>query len=173
MPLVCALPVAARCRLRALHARRCAAPCRPSAFITMRAAASSRDDSLIEGPAAVRDSAVLISGGGMSGLGAAATLVAAGVDTVLCEQGRGLGGRVCTRRVRGQPLSFDHGCQYFAPKAEPFAAVLAELESAGIVARWGEGGRLGAVACDAAGRIDWRTYVPHEPSKVRWVIAAS
>jgi len=135
-----------------------------------RAMAASREqDKLLGGPDAARDATVLVVGGGMSGLGAAATLVRAGVDTLLVEQGRGVGGRVCTRHVRGKALSFDHGCQYFAPKdGDPFAAVLAELETAGVVARWGAS-RLGAVDCAASGRIDWSTFAPHQPSKRAYV----
>ena len=135
-------------------------------------AAVSRADSLLGGPEAVRDATVLVVGGGMSGLGAAATLVSAGVNTLLVEQGRGVGGRVCSRRARGPhgELSFDHGCQYFAPKpGDPFAAVLAELEGAGVVARWGAGGRLGTVGCDAAGRLDWSSFAPQPPSKAAFV----
>jgi hypothetical protein len=117
------------------------------------------DDGLIGGPAAVRDTTVLVAGGGFSGLGAAATLVRAGVDTLLVEQGRGVGGRVCTRRVRSQPLSFDHGCQYLSPKTEEFAALLTALERDGVVARWADG-RLGAVACGAGGRLDHASFAP-------------
>ena len=108
----------------------------------------------------------------MSGLGAATTLVSAGVSTLLVEQGRGVGGRVCSRRARGThgELSFDHGCQYFAPKpGDPFEAVLGELEAAGVVARWGAGGRLGTVGCDAAGTLNWSSFAPQPPSKAAFV----
>ena len=132
-------------------------------------AAASREDSLLGGPEAACDATVLVVGGGMSGLGAATTLVSAGVSTLLVEQGRGVGGRVCTRRVRGTSLTFDHGSQYFAPKpGDAFVPVLAELEAAGVVARWGAG-RLGTVACDASGRLDWSSFVPHAPSKQAYV----
>jgi hypothetical protein len=155
------LPAAAAARARRLSMR----------DVKQRAACSSRqvaapadargDDGLIGGPASVRDTTVLISGGGFSGLGAATTLVCAGVDTLLVEQGRGVGGRVCTRRVRSQPLSFDHGCQYLSPKTAEFASLLAALERDGIVARWADG-RLGAVACGVDGRLDWSSFVPND-----------
>ena len=132
-------------------------------------AVAAREDSLLGGPETARDATVLVVGGGMSGLGVATTLISAGVDTQLVEQGRGVGGRVCTRRVRGKPFSFDHGAQYFAPKqGDAFASVLTELEAAGVVARWGAG-RLGAVGCDGAGRLDWSSFVPHPPSKHAFV----
>ena len=142
---------------------------RASASHRFRAAmaAASGEDGLLGGPEAVRDATVLVVGGGMSGLGVAATLVSAGVSTLLVEQGRGVGGRVCTRRVRGKSFSFDHGCQYFAPKpGDAFAPVLAGLEASGVVARWG---RLGTVGCDAAGRFDWSSFAAHPPTKQAFV----
>ena len=133
------------------------------------AATAEREADLIGGPASVRDSTVLISGGGFSGLAAAVTLVRAGVDTLLVEQGRGLGGRVCTRRVRGKSFSFDHGLQYFAPKpGSEFASLLAHLDGDGVVARWAPG-RLGGVSCGADGRLDFSAFVPHDASKVAFV----
>ena len=88
-------------------------------------AAVGPTSSLLGGPEAVRDSTVLVVGGGMSGLGAAATLVSAGVSTLLVEQGRGVGGRVCSRRERGPhgELSFDH--LLAAAVARPGAGTLA------------------------------------------------
>jgi renalase len=147
-------PVAARLRMRR---------------VSCVTAAAARDSGLIGGPSDVRDAPVLVSGGGMSGLAVATTLANAGVATLLVEQGRGVGGRVCTRHARGMPLSFDHGCQYFAPKGGEFAALLTQLESEGVVARWGAGGRLGEVACDTAGRIDWTTYAPQPAGKAAYV----
>ena len=156
-----AVPLRAALSLRHHHPRRLVG----QALRVMSAA-----DSFAGGPAAVCDSPVLVSGGGMAGVAVAATLVAAGVDVCLVEQGRGLGGRVATRRVRGQDFTFDHGCQYFAPKpSDPFAGVLASLADAGVVARWGEGGRLGSLRCDAAGRLDLPTYTPQAPDKHAFV----
>lgn len=62
------------------------------------------------GASPVRDSTVVISGGGFSGLGCATELAKAGIDVLIVEQGRGLGGRVATRRTRGEEdFTFDHG----------------------------------------------------------------
>ena len=117
----------------------------------------------------VVDSTVLVAGGGFAGVGAATILLVAGVDVLLCEQGRGLGGRVCTRHVRdNRGLAFDHGCQYFAPKqGSPFAEVLVELERQGVVQRWASG-RLGTVECRNQ-RLEAFTFTPWEPGKVAWV----
>jgi renalase len=126
-------------------------------------------EALLGSSADVSDSTVLVAGGGFAGVGAAAALVAAGVDVVLCEQGRGLGGRVCTRHVRdSRGLCFDHGCQYFAPKpGSPFVGLLADLEMQGVVKRWALG-RLGTVECRDQ-RLEATTFTPWETGKVAWV----
>ncbi len=141
--------------------------CARAACRQMRVMSTARAGAQFGGAADVRDSTVLISGGGMAGIGAAMKLVAAGVDVLLCEQGRGVGGRVCTRHVRDRRLSFDHGCQYFAPKeGSAFSALLLELERDGVVGRWSAGTRrLGNVACDAAGRLDAASFAPWEDAE--------
>ncbi|MBN1666669.1 MAG: NAD(P)-binding protein, partial [Anaerolineales bacterium] len=53
----------------------------------------------------------LILGAGMSGLMAANRLQQAGVETLLLEKARGVGGRMATRRFGGGV--FDHGAQFF------------------------------------------------------------
>ncbi|OLP90248.1 Kynurenine 3-monooxygenase [Symbiodinium microadriaticum] len=65
----------------------------------------------------------IVVGGGFAGLAAVAQLAKSvrrrSLRLLLVEQGRGFGGRVCTRRreQNGKLLSFDHGCQFFTPKA--------------------------------------------------------
>jgi predicted NAD/FAD-dependent oxidoreductase len=54
----------------------------------------------------------LVVGGGFAGLAAAEVLAQAGTHVFLAEQGRGLGGRVCTRTAQlpdGNTVTFDHG----------------------------------------------------------------
>ena len=137
---------------------------------SMRSAATRvAGEALLGSSADVCDSTVLISGGGFAGVGAAMALVQAGVDTLLCEQGRGLGGRVATRRVRDSDLQFDHGCQYFAPKpGTAFETLALDLEAAGVLARWAAG-RIGTVSCAADGRFDTATFVPNEAGKTTFV----
>jgi renalase len=57
---------------------------------------------------------VVIIGSGMAGLTCADLLRDAGVSVLVLDKGRGVGGRMATRRVSlpGAELRFDHGAQY-------------------------------------------------------------
>lgn len=57
---------------------------------------------------------VVVIGAGMSGIACARALQSAGIHVRVIDKGRGIGGRVATRRaeVAGTPISFDHGAQY-------------------------------------------------------------
>lgn len=81
--------------------------------------------------------AVAIIGAGMAGLGCARRLVEGGLEPVLFDKGRGIGGRVATRRVDG--LQFDHGAQYVTAKGTGFADALRDLAGLGAVSPWQEG----------------------------------
>lgn len=59
--------------------------------------------------------AVVIIGSGSSGLACARTLAAAGLVPVVLDKGRGIGGRVATRRVG--PMPFDNGAVCHCAKA--------------------------------------------------------
>ena len=52
---------------------------------------------------------VAVVGAGITGLTAARALVAAGLSVIVLDKGRGVGGRVATRRIDGATL--DHGAQ--------------------------------------------------------------
>ena len=54
---------------------------------------------------------VAVVGAGMAGLSAARALVDAGRSVVVFDKGRGIGGRMATRRLGA--AVFDHGAQYF------------------------------------------------------------
>ena len=56
---------------------------------------------------------VLVIGAGMSGIACARALQAEGVPVRLIDKGRGIGGRMATRRtaVAGKTITFDHGAQ--------------------------------------------------------------
>jgi renalase len=59
---------------------------------------------------------VIIIGSGMAGLSCARVLTDAGYATLVVDKGRGVGGRMATRRVTHEScdLRFDHGAQYLS-----------------------------------------------------------
>ena len=80
---------------------------------------------------------VLVIGAGLSGLACARAMQTAGWAVTLVDKGRGVGGRLATRRLGA--AAFDTGAQFFTVRDPVFAAAVREWESAGVVARWGEG----------------------------------
>lgn len=84
---------------------------------------------------------VAVIGAGVAGLACAKALVDRGVAVTVFDKGRGVGGRLATRRV-GE-AAFDLGAQYFTVRDERFARA-----SRGACAVWQ--GRIGAL--DAAER---------------------
>jgi len=81
---------------------------------------------------------VAIIGAGMAGLSCARVLADAGLRPVIFDKGRGVGGRLATRRT-SDGLRFDHGAQYLTAKSAAFAEVLSAMRSAGAVAPWQDG----------------------------------
>jgi renalase len=75
---------------------------------------------------------IVIIGAGMAGLACARRLANAGLTPVVLDKGRGIGGRVATRRAGD--LQFDHGAQYVNARGAGFTAVLGGLGNA--VAGW-------------------------------------
>lgn len=78
---------------------------------------------------------VVIVGAGISGLIAAKTLSEKGLQVVLLEKSRGVGGRMATRRLGGQ--SMDHGAQFFTAQGESdFRQVCREWLFTGVIKPW-------------------------------------
>ncbi len=80
---------------------------------------------------------VAIIGSGISGLACARRLTDAGLKPVVYDKGRGIGGRLATRRVEG--LQFDHGAQYVTARNDSFGAVLQDMQTKGAAALWADG----------------------------------
>ena len=76
---------------------------------------------------------IVIIGSGMAGLACARRLASAGLKPIVLDKGRGIGGRVATRRAGD--LQFDHGAQYVNAHGAGFAALLPGLS----VAPWQDG----------------------------------
>lgn len=81
---------------------------------------------------------VVIIGSGITGLACARTLATAGFAPLVLDKGRGIGGRVATRRVGA--MQFDHGAQYVTAQNPGFAALLSELVTNGALAKWPDEG---------------------------------
>lgn len=97
---------------------------------------------------------VLVVGAGLAGLLAAHRLNAAGHRTLVLDKGRGVGGRLATRRI--DEGVFDHGAQFFTSADAAFAAEVTRWREAGVVEQWFDT-RLepdGAVVAD--GHPRWR-----------------
>lgn len=79
----------------------------------------------------------IILGAGLSGLAAGRELAAAGHEVTLIDKGRGVGGRLATRRIGDAVL--DHGAQFFTTRGERFVELTTEAVEAGVVAEWCRG----------------------------------
>jgi hypothetical protein len=84
----------------------------------------------------------LIIGAGISGLLAARKLSGAGQQVVVLDKGRGVGGRMATRRI--DEAVFDHGAQFFTSRDERFGALVEAWVQAGLVREWTRGFPNGA-----------------------------
>jgi predicted NAD/FAD-dependent oxidoreductase len=79
----------------------------------------------------------IIVGAGISGLLAASTLQSANRDVTVLDKGRGVGGRMATRRV-GEG-NFDYGAQFFTVRGERFAGLVEGWLRAGVAVEWTRG----------------------------------
>lgn len=99
----------------------------------------------------------VVIGAGIAGLSAARELVAAGLRVLVVDKGRGLGGRIATRRI-GSAVC-DHGAQFFTVRGRAFGAIVAEAHAAGAVVEWCRGfAREGSLGTETGsdGHPRWR-----------------
>lgn len=79
---------------------------------------------------------VIIIGAGMAGLSAARAL-APETSVRILDKGRGVGGRLATRRINGAVL--DHGAQFFTVRGDDFAAMVDSAQEANAIEEWCQG----------------------------------
>jgi renalase len=77
---------------------------------------------------------VLIVGAGMAGLTAASELQQNGHNVIVFDKGRGVGGRLASRRIG--LATFDHGAQFMTGRDPRFAAAIDEWRRIGVVEEW-------------------------------------
>jgi hypothetical protein len=80
---------------------------------------------------------VLVVGAGLSGLLAARELKRRGQAVEVVDKGRGVGGRLATRRLG--PGRADTGAQFFTVRSPAMQAMLHEWQEAGLVYHWANG----------------------------------
>lgn len=87
---------------------------------------------------------VLIVGAGLSGLMAARALLERGYSVQVIDKGRGVGGRLATRRVGEHGLA-DHGAQFFTVRTPTLQGYVDRWRALDLVYVWGTGWSDGSV----------------------------
>jgi len=76
-----------------------------------------------------------VIGAGLAGLACADLLAKRGYHPVVFDKGRGVGGRLATRRTAAG-FQFDHGAQFVTAKTAGFGEVLSQAREAGVAGNW-------------------------------------
>lgn len=100
---------------------------------------------------------VAIIGAGLAGLTAARQLQQHGLEVLLLDKSRGVGGRVATRRVDG--LRLDHGLPYLEARGEATQRLIEDALATGLIQPWHgfeclhQGGRGGYIAAEGVNTV--------------------
>ena len=84
----------------------------------------------------------IVIGGGITGLITATILQRRGIQVTLLDKGRGIGGRLATRRLsQGDSTEgmFDYGAQYFSVKNHQFQIWVDDWLRQGVITEWCQG----------------------------------
>lgn len=110
----------------------------------------------------------IVIGAGLAGLTAARQLAQSGQPVLVLDKGRGVGGRLATRRI-GAGV-FDHGAQFFTTRDENFTRLAAEWQAAGIIREWSRGFARDGEAASFDGHA--RYYAPQGMTAIAKHLAA-
>ena len=80
------------------------------------------------------DADCIVVGAGLSGLVTARHLAEAGLNVIVFDKGRSVGGRLATRRIGDARL--DHGAQFFTVRTDRFAAQVNDWHARGLTRVW-------------------------------------
>ena len=80
---------------------------------------------------------ILVIGAGLAGLCAATELQRAGLDVLVIDKGRGVGGRLASRRIGS--ATFDHGAQFMTARTDRFRAAVQDWSAQGLLREWFRG----------------------------------
>jgi len=84
---------------------------------------------------------IIVVGAGLSGLMAATELQGFGAEVTVLDKGRGVGGRMASRRMQAPEGTavLDHGAQFFTVRDPQFAQWVQQWESLEVVRKWAQG----------------------------------
>ena len=130
---------------------------------------------------------VVVIGAGLSGLTAARQLATGGHDVTVVDKGRGIGGRLATRRIGAATV--DHGAQFFTARSSTFMSAVDGWVADGVVVEWCRGfseppdgypryavpGGMSALAKHVARGLDVRTstmvFALRRAERAPWSVA--
>ncbi|MGB5632314.1 MAG: FAD-dependent oxidoreductase [Waterburya sp.] len=90
----------------------------------------------------ITNSNCIVIGGGITGLITATVLQRRGIQVTVLDKGRGIGGRLATRRLsQGDSIEgvFDYGTQYFSVKSPQFQVWVDDWLRQGVIKEWCQG----------------------------------
>ena len=90
----------------------------------------------------ITNSHCILIGGGITGLITATILQRRGIQVTVLDKGRGIGGRLATRRLSQGDSSegiFDYGAQYFSVKHHQFQIWVNDWLRQGVITEWCQG----------------------------------
>ena len=116
---------------------------------------------------AMTEPTYIVVGGGISGLIAATMLQRQGLKVTVLDKGRGIGGRLATRRIKHSDRIegvFDYGTQYFSVASDRFQPWIDDWLAKGIIKQWYRefGGADGTCYCGVEGTRGIAKYLARD-----------